>query len=333
MLSRLAQSVERNWYQPAWRNAWLLPLIPLVALVVNIKRWRHQRSPASPLAVPVLVVGNITVGGTGKTPFMTYLVAQIQARGLRVGIVSRGYGGKSAQYPLWVTSETPVDECGDEPKLLQQRLLCPVVVDPQRARAAQALIGHVDIILSDDGLQHYALTRQAEVVVIDAGRGFGNGWLLPVGPLREPVSRLQQADLCLRNGDDFHVQALSLLNVASGLQRPLTDLSGLTVHAVAGIGHPERFFKTLRDLGAHVIPHPFPDHYAYQMHDVQFDDEHLIVMTEKDWVKCHEFADERHWYLTIGVVLDEQAERHISDLLNRVLSHSVTVNKEEKNHG
>lgn len=333
MLTRLARSIERNWYLSAWRNAWLLPLVPLVALVVSIKQWRHRQSPAPSLAVPVLVVGNITVGGTGKTPLMTYLVAQIQARGLRVGIVSRGYGGKSAQYPLWVTSNTSVDLCGDEPKLLQQRLGCPVVVDPQRAHAAQALIGHVDIILSDDGLQHYALTRQAEVVVIDGQRGFGNGWLLPVGPLREPISRLQNVDVCVRNGNDFQVQAQSLLNAASGLPRSLSDLNGLTVHAVAGIGHPERFFNTLRDLGARVIPHSFPDHYAYQADDVQFGDEHPVVMTEKDWVKCQAFAGEQHWYLTVGVVLTEQAERAINEVLNRLLVNSVAVHIEEENHG
>lgn len=333
LLLRMAQAIERNWYRSAWLNAWLLPLWPLVWLAVSTKRWRHVRNPRPALSVPILVVGNITVGGTGKTPLMTYLVAQIEARGLRAGIISRGYGGFSAHYPLWVTSQTPVTACGDEPKLLQQRLLCPVVVDPVRARAAQALMGHVDIILSDDGLQHYALTRQAEIVVIDSGRGFGNGWLLPVGPLRERVSRLRQVDLCLRNGDDFHVQAESLLNAATGVPRPLSELAGLTVHAVAGIGHPERFFRTLRALGAHVLPHPFPDHHDFQAEDLHFDDDHPVIMTEKDWVKCRTFADEQHWYLTIGVVMQKRAERILSHLLTRLLPESVTLNKEEEHHG
>lgn len=333
VLSRLAAAIERNWYQSAWRNLWLLPFWPLVWLVVTIKRWRHRCRPQPALAVPVLVVGNITVGGTGKTPLMTYLVAQIAARGLRAGIISRGYGGVSEQYPLWVTAATPVSACGDEPKLLQQRLNCPVVVDPQRARAARALASQVDIILSDDGLQHYALTRQAEIVVVDALRGFGNGWLLPVGPLREPVSRLRHVDLCLRNGHDFTVQAQALLNAASGVERPLTDLAGLTVHAVAGIGHPERFFTTLRDLGATVVPHPFPDHHVFQAQDLQFADEYPVIMTEKDWVKCHAFARENHWYLSVGVVFQEHAEQSLNNVLTRLLPESVAVTLEENNHG
>lgn len=320
----LAERIERNWYRGAWRNAWLLPLWALVALVVFIKRQLFLAKNKTPNPVPVLVVGNINIGGTGKTPLIVYLVERARALNINAGIVSRGYGG-TAQYPLLVDATTPVQQAGDEPRLLQSRLNCPVVVDPKRANAVQELAKQgVDLILSDDGLQHYAMAREAEIIVVDGKRRFGNGWLLPIGPLREPVSRSRSADLVLINGADFVVQATALVNAKTGAQLPLEHLREAQVDAVAGIGNPERFYQTLAQLGAEVSEHSFADHYAFSEQDFSFASrQRMLVMTEKDWVKCREFADDNWWYLQVNAVPTAATVTALDQLLQRLVKTTI----------
>ena len=313
----LARLIERNWYRSWIYNIWLLPLWPLVALVVYHKRRRFLRQLPEAAKVPVVVVGNITVGGTGKTPLITWLVDEARALGLKPGIVSRGYGSRADHYPLILTDTTSAAEGGDEPVMLYQRLGCPVVVDPQRSRAVDELSGRVDIIFSDDGLQHYGMARAAELVVVDAKRKFGNGWLLPVGPLREPVSRLATVDKVLLNGEDFTVEPAAIKNALTAEVVPSERLAGMTVHAVSGIGNPQRFYDTLKALGATVVEHAFPDHHDFSEADFDFarDAEQIVVMTEKDWIKCRAFARSDWWVVTVKAVLNKDVQDELQRLL------------------
>lgn len=328
--SKLAARIERNWYgskglHSAVGNLWLLPLWSLFVLLSGLRRVWYRIFPAATLGVPVLVVGNIAIGGTGKTPLITYLAQRAAELGIRVGIVSRGYGGHAEAYPLHVKVDTPVTESGDEPKLLT-RTGCPVVVDPKRSRAVNALVGTVDLVLSDDGLQHYAMARAGEILVSDVTRGFGNGWQLPIGPLREPKSRANTVDLCLVNGSDFTVQPVALVNAVTGEQAELNHFSGERVHAIAGIGNPARFFTTLKALKCDVIEHAFVDHHAFVAEDIEFNDQIPVVMTEKDWVKCREFckANFRNntWYLQVNAVPTADTAKKIDELLIRLGNHN-----------
>ena len=313
----LARLIERNWYRSWVYNIWLLPLWPLVALVVYHKRRRFLRQLPEADKVPVVVVGNITVGGTGKTPLITWLVDEARALGLKPGIVSRGYGSRADHYPLILADTTSAAEGGDEPVMLYQRLGCPVVVDPQRSRAVDELSGRVDIIFSDDGLQHYGMARAAELVVVDAKRKFGNGWLLPVGPLREPVTRLATVDKVLLNGEDFTVEPAAIKNALTAEVVPSERLAGMTVHAVSGIGNPQRFYDTLKALGATVVEHAFPDHHDFSEADFDFarDAEQIVVMTEKDWIKCRAFARSDWWVVTVKAVLNKDVQDELQRLL------------------
>ena len=316
--SGLAARIEKNWYGSALGNLWLLPLWALFALISRLRRWYYYLVPAQANTVPVLVVGNLAIGGTGKTPLITLLSELATRQNIRIGVVSRGYGGKSEVYPLTVDADTPVAECGDEPALLAGRGI-DVVVDPERSRAVDALAGKVDLVLADDGLQHYAMARDAEIVISDVTRGFGNGWLLPVGPLREPVSRLKSIDLHLVNGKDFSIAAESL--VLAGRDLNLAELKGMKLHAVAGIGNPQRFFTTLRSLGADIIEHPFPDHHAFQAADITFNDDLPVVMTEKDWVKCKNFHLPRTGFLQVTAKPTAATEQKLIHLISTLVKH------------
>ncbi|MDA0978845.1 MAG: tetraacyldisaccharide 4'-kinase, partial [Proteobacteria bacterium] len=243
-------------------------------------------------------------------------------QGLRPGVISRGYGGRSQHYPLEVTGAMSAAEVGDEPLMIYQRTGVPVVVDPDRVQAARALLDShdCDVVVSDDGLQHYALARDIEIAVIDGERGFGNGLCLPAGPLREPVSRLLETDLIVVNGSgkqfagaagveqmSMRVVPTRFVNMTSAMSAPLDTLAGKTVHAVAGIGNPHRFFNSLKDLGCSVIPHQFPDHHVFDREDVTFEDDLAVVMTEKDAVKFdHSLIDgPDFWYLEVSAGFDE----------------------------
>lgn len=307
------------WYRGSGFLQLLRPLSWLYALLTGFRRMAYRLGwlKSSRFPVPVIIVGNITVGGTGKTPLTLYLVRLLQGEGFRPAVVSRGYGGK-ADYPLRVTSATRPEASGDEPLLICRETGVPVVVDPNRPQAVDYLLAHnlCDIIISDDGLQHYALGRDLELVVVDGKRLFGNGMQLPAGPLREPLSRLRQADAVIVNGSAqemdslkgvipdpvprfrFSLASAALMPVgAASLQSPPEPPA--TVHAVAGIGNPERFFTTLENSGLRVIRHPFPDHHHFVRSDLVFDDGLPVVMTSKDAVKCRDFAGGHVWQLPV----------------------------------
>lgn len=309
----------------SWAERWhdghglfrlLLPLGWLFRGITAWRRYAYQRGwlNAWRAPVPVIVIGNITVGGTGKTPLTLALVDHLCAAGWRPGIVSRGYGGQ-ADYPARVSPASLAAVVGDEPLLLARRSGVPVVVDPLRARGVQHLLAHSDcnLIVCDDGLQHYALARDIEIAVIDGQRGFGSGLPLPAGPLREPPERLASVDFCVVNGDWLPARALPVaaatMTLAPGPWLPVTGegeppASG-AVHAVAGIGHPPRFFALLERLGYEPIRHPFPDHHAYSAGDLEFTPALPVVMTEKDAVKCAGVAPADTWFVPVQAMLPD----------------------------
>ena len=311
----LGRLIEGNWYRRPIMNFWLLPLHGVFWVVVLLRRIWFAVFPPAASQAPVIVVGNISVGGTGKTPLITWLAQRAVELDLTVGIVSRGYGGHAEQYPLEVTRAASPAETGDEPWLLHNRLGCRVVVAPNRAAAVKVLEPDVDLILSDDGMQHYAMPRVAEILVVDSERGFGNGWLLPVGPLREPKTRVESVDCVVVNGKDFILQPRHLVNAKTGEVVDLLTLEGQAVHAVAGIGHPARFFRTLEKLDMDVQPHAFEDHHPFKATDIDFGDDLPIVMTEKDWVKCREFVTERCWYLPVDAVPSRKMRQSLDAML------------------
>ncbi len=320
-------SLEATWYQRHPVRWLLLPVSLVYFLIMVVRRACYRRGwlKSIRMPVPVIVVGNITVGGTGKTPLVIWLVEHLRQRGHRPGIVSRGYRGRSTQWPRRVGPDSNPSEVGDEPVLLAQRLNCPIVAGPSRVAAAQALLAGsgVDIIVSDDGLQHYALARDIEISVIDAQRRLGNGLLLPAGPLREPKQRLDEVDCVLLNGGAASELAMNLRVVEAtrldgGGSRPLSDFSGQSVLGLAGIGNPDRFFSTLRAAGLQVTQRAFPDHHQFQPADIAAPDNMDVIMTEKDAVKCRSFAGPRHWYVRVEAELSASAQALLESLIDRI---------------
>lgn len=311
----LAARLLDAWYRGHPALALLRPLEWLYRAVVRRRRARFlagagdiYRAP-----VPLLVVGNITVGGTGKTPLILFLIEHCRARGLKVGVVSRGYGAAPPSLPWRVRGDDSPEQAGDEPLLIVQRTGVALAIDPDRGRAVRALLAEerLDLILCDDGLQHYRLARDLELVLIDAARGLGNRRCLPAGPLREPAERLGEVDAVLFNGaeadrDDgfaFRLRPTALVNLASGERRPLEHFpAGQALHAVAGIGNPRRFFATLEALDWRPVPHPFADHAQYDAAALAFAPPLPLLMTEKDAVKCRAFAAADWWYLAVDAV-------------------------------
>ncbi len=304
-------------------QALLTPLSVLFGMTVAVRRQAYRIGifRRHDVGVPVIVVGNISVGGTGKTPVVLALVDVLRKAGWRPGVVSRGYGGRTV-HPRLVGADDNPDELGDEPVLMAAQV--PVAVCRDRPAAARHLLEHTDcdIIVSDDGLQHYALARSIEWVIVDGQRLLGNGRLLPAGPLREPAARLREVDAVLVNGGsldgahrfDLHPQALRAVN-GSGRSRPLQWLEGRNIHAVAGIGNPWRFFEQLRGLGARVIEHAFADHQPLRPVDLAFDDELPVVMTAKDAVKCRSWAQDDWWVLPVVARLPSPLTAALSDRL------------------
>lgn len=313
------QWVNRLWYSKRKLN-WgvmtpLILLAGLYALIVQGRKFLYQWriKSISKFPVPVIVVGNITVGGTGKTPLVVWLVKYLQEQGYHPGIVSRGYGGKAKQWPLTVTPESCPLQVGDEPLLLKLQTGCPVVVGPKRVAAAKQLLlnNTCDVIISDDGLQHYALARDIEIAVIDGERRLGNGYYLPLGPLRESRRRLAMVDYIVCNGepqlDEFAMQVRghSFISIQDS-SKILTaaELLESRIIAIAAIGNPKRFFKTLASMGLQFDKRIFPDHHHYSQRDFEFaSPDAVIIMTEKDAVKCRGFADKRFYWLPITVTL------------------------------
>jgi tetraacyldisaccharide 4'-kinase len=323
---RLSLWLQTEWYCKTSPNPLLLPFERLFRQAVALRRraYREGRKKAEKLPVPVIVVGNLTVGGTGKTPLAVWLAGFLKSRGWRPGIVSRGYGGAAGRQPLAVGPDSDPRLAGDEPVLIARRTGCPVYVFPARAEAARALLAatHCDIVIADDGLQHYALARDIEIAVVDGARGFGNGHCLPAGPLREPPERLRSVDLVVYSGEtsaDGHIMALDggeAVNLRNEtLRRPLASFSGQPLHAMAGIGNPRRFFDHLRRHGLAFGAQEFPDHHAYGREDLQFAGDTPLLMTEKDAVKCRAFAGPGHWYVPVEARLPAAFGEHLSTLL------------------
>ncbi len=297
----------------------LLPLSWIFKVLVTFRRflYRHKIIQSFHFPVPVIIVGNITVGGTGKTPLVIWLAHFLKTKGFNPGIVTRGVGGKKQVLPYRVTSETEPAIVGDEAVLLKERSGCPVVVGIDRVAAVRDLLVHTDcnVVITDDGLQHYRLSRDIEIAVMDAERQLGNRCFLPAGPLRESPSRLKEVDFVVQHGAaqqgvlTMQLAGDHLISLAdTSIKTLLHDFAHKKVHAVAGIGHPNRFFAVLRAQGFEVIEHVFPDHYLYRSEDFKFDDALPIVMTEKDAVKCKSFTDQRFWYLPVDAKLDKVFE-------------------------
>jgi tetraacyldisaccharide 4'-kinase len=310
--------LNRIWYERAAAPRWLLPLSALYGAAAGLRRYAYAKRlrGSRRLARPVIVVGNLSVGGTGKTPLVCWLAGQLAARGFNPGVVTRGYGGSVRRARLISRADDPAI-VGDEPLLLARRAQVPVAIGSDRPAAAQLLIdAGCDVILSDDGLQHYALERDCEIAVIDADRRFGNGQLLPAGPLRESPLRLRAVDAIVLNGGaaqeggagghppiegalHMRLEGNTAMGVSLDAAKSLNEFSGQSVHAVAGIGNPERFFAMLRASGMVVMPHPLPDHARLRAQDISFGDDRPVLMTEKDAVKCAGFAGAQHWYVPV----------------------------------
>ena len=316
MSQRGISGLQRQWYRITPLHLLLLPISLLFRLLVATRRllFRYGIFSSVKLPVPVIIVGNITVGGTGKTPLTLWLAEQLLANGWHPGIISRGFGGSGSK-PQEVLPGSDPATAGDEPVLMSQRKLCPVWVGRDRPAAALALLlahPECDIILSDDGLQHYRLQRDAEIAVVDGLRRFGNGFLLPAGPLREAPTRLREVDAVVINGGKvapgeylMQLEGMHFYNLLNpDITATAADFHGQAVHAIAGIGHPERFFRHLNKLGLTIHAHPYPDHHQYSAKDLAYGDANALLMTEKDAVKCSAFADEKCWVLRVDAQLD-----------------------------
>ena len=348
--------LEKAWSRHLSWTVLLVPFSWLFRLLAGVRRFYQARlAPNPPLAVPVVAVGNISVGGTGKTPLIAAVAHWLQEQGYHPGIISRGYGGRSSRYPWLVTTKCSPLNVGDEPLLLAN--ICPVVVDPDRYRAAIFLLEktNCDLILSDDGLQHYRLPRDIEIAVVDGKRQFGNGQCLPAGPLREPVKRLKEVDfvltnvttpgvlektkdrktVSLKNSTSFAIEPTQLRQLNSGevllvtgsfgLNQPgetwIKDWGyGLQVHAVAGIGSPERFIDTLESLGLDPHPHHWPDHHNFSGEEFAFQDDWPIIITAKDAVKCVHIINDKIWVLDVQAVPDPAFLKSILKRLHELRS-------------
>jgi len=320
--------LDYYWYEkgivPFLLILLLSPLSLLYCSVIKIRRllFRFSILKHHQISVPVIIVGNINIGGTGKTPLVVYLCSLLKRNGYQPGIISRGYKGKAGVWPQSVTGSSDPSLVGDECVLLANRTACPLVAGPKRVAAALQLLEttNCDVIISDDGLQHYALDRDIEIVVYDAQRKFGNGYCLPAGPLREPVNRLKSVDVVVSNGDsqasDFNMQLLlsSIINLSNQqVTSNLDEFKNTKVHAVAGIGNPERFFTQLVSAGLDIIRHPFADHHDFIETDLNFSDDLPVLMTEKDAVKCQKFSKSNYWFVPVEASISEVFDKIIID--------------------
>ena len=315
--------LNRIWYGGGSFYRVLLPLSGLFWLLITLRRALYRLGVLGRhrAAVPVIVVGNITVGGTGKTPVTIWLARELRQRGFTPGIASRGYGGSRSKSSMRVDAASDPSVVGDEPVLLARKAACPVVVDANRARAAQMLVEDgVDVIIADDGLQHYRLDRTYEICVVDGARGLGNRRLLPAGPLRETIDRLAEVDQVLVNGRkrrsaeaptsveqnaiEFSLVAREVQRLNGSLTRPIEGFAGTTVHGVAAIGNPSRFFDMLRAHDMQVIEHALPDHAKLDIRNLRYRDEFEVLMTEKDAVKLERTSSDKYWAVPVELDVD-----------------------------
>lgn len=319
--------LTRIWYEPGHPLSYLLwPLSLIFRCIIRCRYFFYKKGwlKQTTFPVPIIIVGNITVGGTGKTPLVIALVEWLKDHGWKPGVISRGYGGRSKIWPQDISEESDPQLVGDEPALIKRKTKVPVVVGPKRVEDIKLLLARhsCDVVISDDGLQHLALGRTVEIAVVDGVYRFGNDFCLPAGPLREPINRLQKVDFVVNNGTKKAGEYLMELKPAPiyQLRNPVCFLDihqiEKTVHAVAGIGQPQRFFSSLQELGIAFIPHSFPDHHVFQKKDLDFGPDSLIIMTEKDAVKCWDFADENYWCLPVAAMLESS---FFQDLSRRLL--------------
>jgi tetraacyldisaccharide 4'-kinase len=315
------------WYHDHFIGAALLPFGFFFSDFVKCRRWLYKIGikKSEALSVPVVIVGNITVGGTGKTPLCIYLANLLKAEGYRVGIISRGYGGENDV--KMVSKNSHPAEVGDEALLIFRQTNCPIAVGAKRVEAGKFLLKNAacDVILADDGLQHYALKRDIEIAVIDGQRRFGNSICLPAGPLREPIERLNSVDFVVVNGEaaentawqewQMHLIGEIAVNLKTGENKPLADFKNTECHAIAGIGNPERFFKQLEKAGiSQRADHSFPDHHVFTSNEINFKN-HPVFMTEKDAVKCQTFATANHWFVPVTAQLSTEFATQFLTLL------------------
>ncbi|WP_299877099.1 tetraacyldisaccharide 4'-kinase [uncultured Cocleimonas sp.] len=333
--TKLQQWLERVWYKNGKGRFLLMPLSALYCAANAYQRKTQLKalSQNPPIInVPIIVVGNITVGGTGKTPVTVHIVNLLKKSGYKPAIITRGYGGKAQSWPQKVTADSDAELIGDEAVLMATRTGVPVYAGANRLESIQSIQADTDcdVIVSDDGMQHYKMPRDIQIAVVDGERGFGNQHCIPAGPLREKLSRLDSCDLLVLNGENktqntllnqFYMMSLSgntLVNLATEAQLPLTEFSQQKVDAVTGIGNPKRFYSTLEDAGLVVNQHSFPDHYAFTKNDLLFANDSKVIMTEKDAVKCKNLVgDHKHfWYLPISAVLPQDFDDKLLVLLS-----------------
>ena len=344
--SAISEFLNRVWYGESRWYVVLLPLSWLFALVASIRRafYRSAIFRSVDVGVPVVVVGNIATGGTGKTPVAIWLATMLKDRGFRPGIASRGYGGATGEAPVIVTDDSDSRAVGDEPLLMARRAVCPVVVHPDRVAVSKVLIQMgCDVVVADDGLQHYRLRRRFEIVVVDGARAFGNERLLPAGPLREPLTRLHSVDQVMLQGGDpqlldahlgdsataFELAVSGVHCLQGALRRSVESFRDRTVHAVAGIGNPERFFTLLESHGIKVIRHAYPDHASLSRRSLEFGDGLDVLMTEKDAVKLSGSSPPNWWYVAVDLALGEPDEPEWLDRLAAILKSGTNSGEKQ----
>lgn len=339
------KSITHYWQTINLVSILLAPVSFLFCLLVFLRRLFYRLGILKSVSVniPVIVVGNIYIGGNGKTPFVIWLVEQLKKEGFKPAVVSRGYGAlnekqSNVSWPRQVSLKQDIRLFGDEPYIICKSTQCPVIVDPDRTRAVKKISQDTDcdVIISDDGLQHYAMSRMIEINITDARRLYGNRLCLPAGPLRESIARLKSVDYIIYNISrgylnetiqnlpekvflmDYELSSIKSLSGQTEQSMTLNDFKGKIVHAVAGIGDPEQFFTLLKNYGLIVIEHPFIDHYQYKKEDLIFDEPHPIIMTEKDAVKCQSFSLSDSWYLPIKAKINKTLVTKIVNQLNTI---------------
>lgn len=323
----IAGKLERIWYG---KSGWVLVLRPFTWLfiaIITVRLWLYRMGifKTHTLAIPVIVVGNLSVGGTGKTPLVIWLANYLKAAGYKPGIISRGYFGQAQRWPQQVRPDADPIIVGDEALVISRRTGCPMAVGPDRVASATALCRYadVDVIISDDGLQHYALNRQIEIAVVDGVRRFGNGHCLPAGPLRESTARLQKIDFVVTNGTALQQEyamrytGRDAINMHSAEHRALEDFRSESAMAVAAIGNPDRFFNFIRSYGMRVTTKAFADHHFFQPEELDFAGRQTLLMTEKDAVKCERFTKDTWWYVPIDVQMPDEFGMKLLTLLEK----------------
>lgn len=324
---KIADKLESIWYG---KSGWVLALRPfawIYTIIIFIRRWLYRLGifKTHTLRIPVIVVGNISVGGTGKTPLVIWLANYLKAAGYKPGIISRGYFGQARRWPQQVRPDADPIIVGDEALVISRRTGCPMAVGPDRVASANALLHYakVDVIISDDGLQHYALDRQIEIAVIDGVRRFGNGYCLPAGPLRESPSRLHEVDFLVTNGtamqQEFPMRYASMdaINLQTAAHRPLDEFKSESAVAIAAIGNPDRFFNFMRSYGIRMTTRAFADHHFFESTDLAFTDNQTVLMTEKDAVKCERFSKPSWWYVPIEAQMPDEFGMRLLTLLEK----------------